>query len=88
MTTPTHQRARAVVDGYVNYCNSIGSHSRIYSTYLQDAIAAALQAETEACAKVAETSDYGCALNMDYQDGFDQAKEQLAAAIRQRKGAR
>ena len=58
-------------------------------TELENAIAAALTDEIEACAKVADKLGDGYEVNYESrQDGYSEHYYRCAAAIRQRKGAR
>lgn len=82
MTSP-QARAREIVQPYNDELIQSGhTYALEHQATLVNAIARELEEQQERDAKVAELQDYGQALNMDYQDGFDRAKEQIAAAIR------
>ena len=85
MTTPAHQRARAVAEKWYDKCDE-GAITNGQYDELINAIAAALDAEIEACAKVADE------VVGDADDITDAptrlAARAIAAAIRQRKGVR
>ena len=85
----THQWARAVVDKFQLFImhNSDSAIIADDDDVLTEYIAAALDAEIEECAKVAAGFNYGPKASPlsseEYRHG-----QRIAAAIRQRKGAR
>ena len=81
--TPTHQRVREIVD--THFPNYARQTVPVSITELENAIAAALEEEIEACARVAETLtvQVGDGPVRKIADGY-----WIAEVIRQRKGAR
>ena len=68
-------KAEQVVQDYVGHCNEIGSRSRIYSTYLAEIIATALDAQREA--------DIVAVARLTIEKGERPTMDEIAAAIRQ-----
>ena len=78
-----HQRAREIVEDWLVAIRPAVSITVEHTPYLIEAISTTIEAEREACAKVAE----------DYKSGDSIANpsdiyRRIAAAIRQRKGTR
>lgn len=85
MTTPAHQRAREIVD--THFPNYARQTVPVSITELENAIAAALEEEIEACAKVCDElfkSERNKSPDDRIGDGSADTAYHLAAALRQR----
>ena len=87
MTTPAHQRARAIVSKWDKHSSMTFACPQSDVDTLVTAITVALEAEREACAKVVEQSEWTFPENYGTtrRDAVYVVVKQIAAAIRRRK---